>query len=860
MTQPKAIACLLPLMLLSACALHEPPAELAREASGVSEAPLDVALPVPIQAAGDAWCVSCEDAGDCPDGWLCSPGGGNPDVRWCGPPCEDDTDCREDYTCLIGACRPRISHGCVPDAPNEVWDVDACGGAVQPDLACGGGTLCSNGVCRAGRPGDTCDDAEIIEPVTQVIWGDLNNYLNDTRGSCAGNGPERVYRFDLDEPTPFEAWVTGNGNLVDAVLYLRRGGCEGEEVLCDDDSHGGTDPFIQGELQPGTWYLFVDAYGGRPQDFRLVVDFSGGCLLDPCVVGERRCAAEDEPQVCQRGLDGCVDWRSAERCVGDAVCRGGFCQVACPPAPCAAGAVRCTDEGGVEACALGGDGCLDWRLREICAADERCVEGLCQGICPDASCALGQTRCQGELIQTCALSDDGCVRWEAPALCGGGAICVGAACADPCPDAPCDLGQRRCFGDQVLRCLPDATGCPDWQGEALCVDGERCIAGQCVPVNVCPPDSCEVGESRCLGDGLLEFCGLDDQGCADWVVQRGCPEGTACDEDAGVCAPVDVCPDAPCAQGEAACQGDTVLACALDDQGCWGWTSFGACPDGRLCSEGRCVAPAPSNTCAGAQIIAPRDQTLQASLDRHLDTEASPCPGGDGRRDIFYTFTVDQRVALTLTPVRGEVITLFSGRRCVEEAFAGCAPQVPFRVELSPGTYVLMVEGVEDIEVRLRFELACEDECEGPARRCIRDDALERCVAGPEGCFVRELSRCPEGTLCEGDGICVAEEDGGVLDGGVSDGGAADGGVADGGVTDGGVADGGGAPDGATRGDGGVDGGLGRTDGGLSGFGEGGRPTMRGGRGCQSAPGSSPWGGLWLIGGLLWGIRRRRQR
>ncbi len=131
--------------------------------------------------------------------------------------------------------------------------------------------LCDcDGPCVPAPAGDTCDDAEPIEPVSQVLRATLSGYTPDTTGSCGGDGPDRSYAFDLDGPTRLVARTEG----FDTVLYLRAG-CDGAEVACNDDVDTDTDrgSLLDEVLGPGSYVLFVDAYDARVGTYALTLTF-----------------------------------------------------------------------------------------------------------------------------------------------------------------------------------------------------------------------------------------------------------------------------------------------------------------------------------------------------------------------------------------------------------------------------------------------------------------------------------------------------------------------------------------------------------------------------------------------------------
>jgi hypothetical protein len=131
--------------------------------------------------------------------------------------------------------------------------------------------LCDcDGPCVPAPPGDTCADAEPIAPVSQVLEGSLADHAPTTSGSCAGEGRDRAYTFTLVEPTRFSARSAG----FDTVLHLREG-CDGAELACHDDVDRDTDrgSRIELELPPGTYVLFLDAWGRAVGDFTLTLGF-----------------------------------------------------------------------------------------------------------------------------------------------------------------------------------------------------------------------------------------------------------------------------------------------------------------------------------------------------------------------------------------------------------------------------------------------------------------------------------------------------------------------------------------------------------------------------------------------------------
>jgi len=131
--------------------------------------------------------------------------------------------------------------------------------------------LCDcDGPCVPALPGDQCADAVGIDPVSQVLEGDMALFAADTSGSCGGAGRERVWTFTTDRVMRFTARSSG----YDSVLYLRLG-CAGAELACNDDVDRDTDrgSRIERNLGPATYALFLDAYDQEVATYTLTLTF-----------------------------------------------------------------------------------------------------------------------------------------------------------------------------------------------------------------------------------------------------------------------------------------------------------------------------------------------------------------------------------------------------------------------------------------------------------------------------------------------------------------------------------------------------------------------------------------------------------
>lgn len=275
---------------------------------------------------------------------------------------------------------------------------------------CDDGTICIFDACAEPGEGDTCEDPIVLEPVSQTFEGilDRQRFRNDVSGSCAGNGPDRIYQLDLPARSRVEASAFG----YDTVLHLRSDCTSGDsEVTCNDDNEppGFRGSRIEAELEAGTWFLALDAFNFATGNYAMEL------VVEPLVECDNVCTALGE--------------------------------------------VACAGPGGVQTC-VERDGCLEWDLPVLCAPGQACQDGVCVESCVSDCLDEGAVRCiEGGDAQACAptADDPACLRWSEPAVCGDEAVCVpGVGCQTVEP--PEDAGQ----GDTgTPDATPDAAVTPD---------------------------------------------------------------------------------------------------------------------------------------------------------------------------------------------------------------------------------------------------------------------------------------------------------------------------------------------------------------------------------------------------------------
>ncbi|MCK6573148.1 hypothetical protein L6V77_18870 [Myxococcota bacterium] len=427
----------------------------------------------------------------------------------------------------------------------------------------------------------------------------------------------------------------------------------------------------------------------------------------------------------------------------------------CTPA-CEVGTTRC-GPGGVATCAVDGapGACAAWGPEVACPEGESCSDGACAPLdaCTD-ECAAGQSRCGGDAAgagegpQTCGQFDeDACLDWGAVTPCPAGETCSLGTCA------PIDACQDECAAD-TLRCGPagspercgdyDADPCLEWAAWTPCEADETCEAGLCVPSGACE-HAC-VGEARQCAEGGVQTCGdFDADPCADWSPPVFCPEGEVC--SGGRCEAQ--CSD-ECARGAVRCgpQGGIETCGNFDADGCNEFSEAAPCPDGTSCSGGAC-APLGECTdeCAVGAVRCGDGGVQRCGLYDADDCAewgaGTPCPGGEVCALGACARACQDECAAGSLRCQGEAVEQcgqFDADDCAEWSTATpCAAG-----ELCAGG---------------QCADACVAECAVGAVRCA-PEGLQTCAPVADCPRWGIAAPCPAGTTCSDgrcDAVCVDE-------------------------------------------------------------------------------------------------------
>jgi hypothetical protein len=161
-----------------------------------------------------------------------------------------------------------------------------------------------NGNC-VDLSGETCTSAKPLDLAESYVQGTTTGSGDQYSPSCvSSDSQEIVYSFVLSQDINVSFEVTG----FDTVMYLRSVcASSSSEIDCNDDGGASSGSLIQASLTPGTYFLFIDGYGGSNGAYTLDIDVtcpgeqvfdaqSGLCIPDPCVTNP---CLEEHKTVCE---------------------------------------------------------------------------------------------------------------------------------------------------------------------------------------------------------------------------------------------------------------------------------------------------------------------------------------------------------------------------------------------------------------------------------------------------------------------------------------------------------------------------------------------------------------------------------
>lgn len=157
-------------------------------------------------------------------------------------------------------------------AARDVVATDGSCDMAQITSRCASGNRCVGGTCVADSAALACTEATDITTPLQTtgsfnVTSTTHLYESDFyKGSCPADGtlasPEAIYKLTVSAASTFVATTDRPNTQYDTYLYLRQGTCDGTEVACHDDvdllNQNLRSTISIADLQPGTYYLFVD--------------------------------------------------------------------------------------------------------------------------------------------------------------------------------------------------------------------------------------------------------------------------------------------------------------------------------------------------------------------------------------------------------------------------------------------------------------------------------------------------------------------------------------------------------------------------------------------------------------------------
>jgi len=418
------------------------------------------------------------------------------------------------------------------------------------------------------------------------------------------------------------------------------------------------------------------------------------------------------------------------------------------------GEIRCTpSKNGVQACRPDPDvvGCLSWATTDACGEHQSC-ESVDQGCQCSSECSInGETRCQGEVVQSCTSDTDGCLYWQDGEDCAtlDNYSCDDntepAVCLEGCTDK-CTASETQCSGTMIQDCTlvgecyfwTDLDDCAD--SSQICSDSSG-SAGCYAP---CSDDCTTAGASQCDGDAV-QNCVTQDDGCNDWVTMTDCGANSRiCSAASGQAGCYDPCSDDCTTVDETQCDSDWVQTCTLGANGCSSWVNTTDCAaDSLVCADYTgtpgCATPC-TNDCDTLDETRCNDaatdiEICSVGLDGCNDWVANTNCSGDGK-DCWDSKCVDpctdecDTLDTTQCDAGNTIVQTCQFNNddgCNDLVDSPCADPTP-ACDVVDGTAVCI----------------CLDECDTPGGTC-NGNTPENCVSGQDGCndFVVGTSCAP---------------------------------------------------------------------------------------------------------------------
>ena len=235
-----------------------------------------------------------------------------------------------------------------------------------------------------------------------------------------------------------------------------------------------------------------------------------------------------------------------------------------------------------------------------------------------------------------------------------------------------------------------------------------------------------------------------------------------------------------CLLGEQRCDGEgRVERCDINAEGCASWQGGEDCGARAVCSEGRCVLPEIGDDCENSEVIEftdiPQSQSYEGQINEQYSLKLGSQCFPDANYDRFYSFEIERAsiVNAELITDTDAALALYSGCPSADSdtteltCVLKLSDMATLEESLAPGSYTLVLISETTLEYTLNVSIApdCEDECDlNTEPYCdaeIQDNGLSvevirECQVSFEGCNKLVIVDECNGRVCA-DGECMEE-------------------------------------------------------------------------------------------------------
>ena len=421
--------------------------------------------------------------------------------------------CKYGNCVVSNVCDANVKE-CLSENPNYFKQCDEFGTSYLSPVACGAGKTCDNGNCvviLCAPDSKRCVPADIDRKSFEICnslgtaYNDAVNCENNqiclggechdkncqpSEKTCDGNTLKQC-----DETANWQTVETcsnGNGCTLDGCKPII---CTSGEIRCNPDNAR----YKEECNADGTaWINRVPCGDGTICDSAL-------CKAIICTPEDKKCNENSVEKCNDNGTAYLLD----SNCTNTQYCNSGLCV----DQTCTPNSKECTDSTHIKVC---NDIGSSFSNPAECAPNTKCVTDECLPII----CQSGDTRCNGENLETCSADQ---LSWNSVS-CGAGKTCQAGVCVD----YACDASEKECVGNAVYHeCNSSRTGF----GEPIaCGVNKICVGdGDCVT------RTCSPGQIRCIASDDKKAYEICNATGSAWTGPANCGDELFCDVDTNIC-------------------------------------------------------------------------------------------------------------------------------------------------------------------------------------------------------------------------------------------------------------------------------------------------------------------------------------